>query len=239
MKMYLIIIIVSLVVFVLFRLLYLLLRILPLSSTWKHYVGYLLPVVELTNWLGFIIWAIHYVYNNQDYTILIILGVLSLLLILPVGFLLRDFLFGVILKLQRKIEVDHEVYIEGIQGKVIKAGYFTFDIITLEGNIDTIPYNKIRSKVISRPGENRNLFKNKITFKFPSNGNIQSKRSILQKLLLNSPHVASSQPPIIGHMNWQNGEIEIEVFVYTLQAEYIEMIKEYVLKQLDGVEVSL
>ncbi len=144
--MYLTIILVVAFVIDFFRLLYFFQRKLPLSVTWRQYTGYLLPVVELASWLGVIVWIIRFVYTRQDFAVLIILTVLVLLMIVPVWFLLRDFLFGVILKLQRKIEVEKEISIEGLRGRVIKTGYFTFDILTNSGNIDAIPTTELSQK---------------------------------------------------------------------------------------------
>lgn len=236
--MYLTILIAGLAVFALFRLLYFFNRVLPLSGGWKHYWGYLLPVVELASWLGFLVWCFRFVYDEQDYTPIIIVGVLALLLILPISFLLRDFLFGVILKLQRKMEVGLNLEIEGMAGKIVKAGYFSFDLKTRNGNIDTIPYNTIRSKVISKSGENIYLEKYKISFKLqPTDENDQQLIIKLKMLLTNSPWVAPSQSPFIGEPYEKDGQQHIDVFIYTISAEYIPNIKRYVVSNLEGVSI--
>lgn len=235
--MYVTILIIGLAVFALFRFLYLLNRILPFSGAWKHYWGYLLPVVELASWLGFLVWCFRFIYDEQDYTPIIILGVLALLIILPLSFLLRDFLFGVILKLQRKMEIDQYVDIEGMAGKVVKAGYFSFDLKTKNGNVDTIPYNKIRSKVISKSGENIHLEKHKISFKIHSTENTQQIVSQLKTHLINSPWVAASQAPIMGEIYQSEGQLQIDVFVYTLQAAYLNKIRDYISRNIELVSI--
>ena len=235
--MYLTILIAGLAVFSLFRLLYFLNKVLPLRGGLKHYWGYLLPVVELASWLGFLVWCFRFVYDEKDYTPLIIVGVLALLLILPISFLLRDFLFGVILKLQRKMEVGLNVEIDGMVGKIVKAGYFSFDLKTKNGNLNTIPYHTIRSKVISKSGENINLEKYKISFKLHSDQNEKELGVTLKSLLLTSPWVAPSQPQYIGDPYVVDGQKYIDVFIFTISEDYISNIRNYVISNLDGLSV--
>ncbi|NPD47463.1 MULTISPECIES: mechanosensitive ion channel domain-containing protein [unclassified Lentimicrobium] len=236
--MYLTLLLVIIAVFSLFRLFYFFHRKLALPIIWKHYLGYLLPVVELISWLGVVIWAIRFVYARQDFIILIVFGCLVLLMIVPVWFLLRDFLFGVILKLQRKIEVNREINVEGLIGSVIKTGYFSFDILTPQGSKDAIPYSRVISKVISHDSDNSNLVKKKLIFTFSSTEFSQVTLTKLQTLLINCPFVASSEPPLIEELVQQNESQKVVVFVYTLKAEHIDKIKAYVAKHFDGLLLS-
>ena len=154
-----------------------------------------------------------------------------------ISFLLRDFLFGVILKLQRKMEVGLHVEMDGMAGKIVKAGYFSFDLKTKNGNIDTIPYHTIRSKVISKSGENINLEKYKISFRLHSDQNEKELGLKLKNLLINSPWVAPSQPQYIGDAYVVDGQKYIDVFVYTISEDYISSIKNYVIGHIDGLSV--
>src|SRR5680860_316956 len=109
--MYFTIVIFGIGVLLLFRILSFLNKIFPFSKEFKHYSGYLLPVVELASWLGFVIWCMRFIYEAEAYTTLIIFGILVLLLIIPAWFLVRDFLYGMLLKIQRKIEIDDKIEI--------------------------------------------------------------------------------------------------------------------------------
>jgi hypothetical protein len=234
--MYVTIIFVIALVFAIFRLLYFLQRKLPFSRNWKSYTGYLLPVVEIASWIGVVIWIIRFVYARQDFAVLIILAVLVLLLIIPIWFLLRDFLFGVVLKLQRKIEVEKEINIEGLRGRVVKTGYFTFDILNEEGNLDAVPYNKVISKVITHESLNSNLVKKRLIIQFNAKEHLDL--SLLQNVLINCPFVASSQKPIIGEVIRSENSKSVEVFVNTLKAEYDQKIQQYVEKHFKASIVS-
>jgi len=236
--MYLFVSIAGLSILILFRILPLLNKNLPYWAEIRQYVTFLLPVAEIIAWLGLIIWYIKHAYNEQDHTSIIVMAALIFFLIVPAWFLFGDFLFGVILKVQRKIEVNTRIEIGNIKGVIKKAGHFSFDIETREGTINSIPYHQIKSKVISLPSSNINLEKQLIRFQFTTRNNINNTLPFLKASIMNSPWSAVSIDPIIYDVRKENDEAIIEVFVYTLKQEHAEMIREYVLKKLTESEIK-
>lgn len=228
--MYLKIIIYGTGILLLFRILSFLNKILPLSRKVKHFSGYLLPIIELASWLGFVIWFLRYIYEAEAFTTLIILGVVIVMLIAPVWFLLRDFLHGMFLKIQRKIEIGSRIEIGELKGVIVKTDYFTFDIKIKNGDIDTIPYNKIRSEIITKNAANIHLEKQLITFNIPGNQDVKKILPQLKTTLINAPWVAVSQEPIINNIRSEANISVVEVIVYILKKEYAEKITEYVKK---------
>ena len=200
----------------------------PLSTGLRHYLTIILPVAELLSWFGFAVWCIRFLYESESYAILITVSVILLLLIIPSWSLIRDFIFGVFLVFQRKIEMETRIETVDISGKIVKIGYFTFDIKSKDGNIETIPYSKIRSEVITKSGENINLEKELVRFTFPATGNIDQVTEQLKATLLNSPWVAASQQPIVKNIWVENDKHILEVYVYLLRKEYIERIRNFV-----------
>jgi hypothetical protein len=217
-------------ILLMFRALAYLNRLLPFSKKVKHYTGYLLPVVELVSWTGFAIWCLHFIYEAEAYTVLIGLGVLIVLLLTPTWFLVRDFLYGLFLKIQRKIEPDSKIEIGKLKGVIVKTEYFTFDILNKDGSIITIPYNKIRSEIITKNAANIHLEKQFLHFKIPPGKDANKMLPQLKNTLINSPWVATSHEPIINKIITENNQTEVEVIVYMLKKEHTEKITEYVQK---------
>ena len=235
--MYFKILIVGAAVLFLFRILSFLKKTLPFSKKVKHYTGFLLPVVELLSWFGFGIWCLHHIYDEEAFSILIIIGVLTILLMAPAWFLVRDFLHGMILKIQRKIELDTTIEIGDIKGVIVKAEYFTFDIKTKNGNIDTIPYNKIRSKIITKNAGNIHLEKQFLSFQIPLYNDINKIIPELKQTLINAPWVAASQEPIINIINRDASNMSVEAIVHVIKKEHADKIVQYV-KQNFTAELS-
>lgn len=226
--MYFKILIIAFGILALFRILSFLNKLIPFSKGFKHYSGYLLPVAELAVWLGFLIWCARIMYESEAYMTLVVFGVVFVLIFAPGWFLVRDFLFGMLLKIQRKIEVDSKIEIGEIKGIILKTDYFTFDVKTAEGDIDTIPYNKIRSKVISTISANKYLEKQLVSFRFPSSQDISKIIPELKTTLINAPWVVASHEPIISSVVEEGGKNRVEVFVYMMKKEHTDKIIEYV-----------
>ena len=215
-------------ILLMFRALSYLNKLLPLPKKAKHYTGYLLPIIELISWMGFAIWCLHFIFEEEAFSILIVLGILIILLLTPTWFLARDFLYGMFLKIQRKIELDSKIEIGDLKGVIVKTEYFTFDIKTENGNIHTVPYNKIRSEIIIKNVVNTHLEKQLITFNIPSNHDTNKIVGELKNTLINSPWVAASQDPIINNVRVENSNAIIEVVVYMLKKEHTEKIVKWV-----------
>lgn len=226
--MYFEILIFAIVILLFFRVLSYLHKILPFSKKVKHFSGYILPVVELVSWLGFLIWCLRLIYAAEAYPTLIVLGVLIVLLLAPTWFLVRDFLHGLILKMQRKIEIDSKIQIGELKGTIVKTDYFTFDIKTADGNIKTIPYNKIRAEIISKNEANNNLERQTLSFQIQSKQDINQILAELKTTLINAPWVAASQEPTIKLINSEADNHFFEVVVFMLKKEHAGRIQEYV-----------
>jgi hypothetical protein len=211
-----------------FRILSYLKKILPFSKTIKHYSGFILPVIELVSWLGFLIWCLHKIYQAEAYPTLVVLGIIIVLLLAPTWFLVRDFLFGLVLKIQRKIEIDSKIEIGELKGTIVKTDYFTFDIKTENEDIKTIPYNKIRAEIISKNVANNNLERQTLSFQIKSKQSITQILSELKITLINAPWVTGTQEPTINLVNSETDNYLIEAVVFILKKEHATKIEAYV-----------
>lgn len=226
--MYIKIIFLGIALFIFYRIISFLKKRLPISSDTQHYLTVVLPIAELITWLGFAVWCIRIMYESEAYAMLITISVIIVLMIIPSWFLIRDLIFGILLVIQRKIEINTRIEVGDVSGKIVKVGYFTFDIKSKDGDIDTIPYSKIQSQVIKKYSENINLEKQLVRFTIPATNNFDETVERLKLILLNSPWVAASQQPLIKNIIHENNEHIIEVFIYFLKKDYVEKIRDYV-----------
>lgn len=226
--MYIKIIILAIALLIFYRTLSFLNKRLHISPGIRYYFTVVLPIAELLTWLGFTVWCIRLMYESGLYVILIALSAILILLFIPSWFLIRDLIYGIVLVFQRKIELNTRIKIGEMAGKVVKIGYFTFDVKSNDGSIETIPYSKIQSKVISKSGENINLEKQLIVLTIPAQDDIDESLERLRMTLLNSPWVAASHEPIVKKVVRENDMLIIEVFVYLLKKEYVEKVRGYI-----------
>lgn len=215
-----------------FRLIYLLQKAFPYSKRLKHHLGYIIPVLELFAWFGFVLWCINYIYETKNYLGLIVFGVILILISIPTFFLLRDFLFGVYLKIQRKIDVGQFIEFGEFNGQIEEAGHFNIDLKNVRGDIVTIPYSKIRTRIILKHSTNSNLLKQKLVLRFPESVNIQKLIPEIEKNMLNAPWSAVSQKPIIHEVKLEKEEYLIEVYVFTIKKEHSEFIRKFIYENI-------
>jgi hypothetical protein len=215
-----------------FRAIYLLQKAIPYSKKLKHHLGYIIPVLELFAWFGFILWCISYIYDTKNYLGLIVFGIILILISIPTFFLLRDFLFGVYLKIQRKIDVGRFIEFGEFNGQIEEAGHFNIDLKNVRGDIITVPYSKIRTRIILKHSTNSNLLKQKLVLNFPESVDIQKLIPEIEKTIWNTPWSASSQKPIIQDVKFGNGGYMIEVYVFTIKKEHAEFIRKFIHESL-------
>ena len=217
--------IVALMIFVAFRLVFFVKNRVDISVQVKRHLAYMLPIAELFIWVGFIIWAARLIYLSQNYFTLIAVSVVILIMSIPLYVILRDFVVGNILKIQNKVSEGVFVEIEEIKGRIKRAGYLRLELEDDRGNINSIPYNNIRSKIISQNSINQNLAKVVLRFSFPENTKVNYITPILKRQILNTSWAAVSQAPIIEKTKIENGKLIIEVGAYTLDRSYGENIQ--------------
>ncbi len=222
----------ALVIFFGFRFLYFLNKVFHYPKFIKHHISYIIPVFELFSWIGILVGVVSYFYHIKRINLLILIFIGVLLLAVPAFFLLRDFIFGVYLKIQRRFEKGDFIEFEAFQGEIIEAGFFNLDIKDAQGDIKSIPYHKLRSKIITRHGVNPNLKKQILTFRFSGHLNSIDLQDELKKQMLNSPWVSISQPPFIESVKHDRDEHSIEVAVFTLKNEHAAYIQEMVEKSM-------
>ena len=141
--------IVALTIFGAYRMLHFATNRIPMSKRMRYYLSYIFPSVELFSWLLFLIWVLRLIYKSGNYFTIISIGIVLVLLFALFFALLRDYILGFFLKLQNKLMEGSFIEIGEIKGQIKKAGHFRLDIEDNHGNIGSVPYYNIRSKVIS------------------------------------------------------------------------------------------
>ncbi len=215
----------AIVVFIAFRIIHFINRHVKSSFKIKNHLNELIPLVESFAWMAFVLWVVKVIYDSKNYYALISISTVFLLLSVPLFYLLRDFVTSVFLKLQNKITEGTYIEIEEIKGIVKEAGHFRMDIEDYHGNISSVSYYKIRSKIISKPGANHNLEKATIEFRFADTIKVNELIDKLKKAVLNTPWVAVSQSPIIESTKHEHEKIIIELGIFMLDKAYIEDVR--------------
>lgn len=230
--MYLRLFLVALLIFIFFRGATMFFRLAPLRRYVRLYGSNLLPVAELLSWMAWLIWSVSKLYNEYKVSALLTIGVITIVLVIPMWYLLRDFLYGIVLKLQGRVDKGTSIESGKLKGVILKSGYLNFTMKTRDGRIADIPYSKVMLKVIQRQDTNVNLQLRPLTMEIPVELGEAEFREKLFAALSNAPWVAASTLPVIKSVEKHENFIRAEVGVHVLAKSHLCMIKDYVFAEL-------
>ena len=104
-------------------------------------------LAEVVSWLVFVSWSIQvFSKNNALYSF----GLSILLLIILTGVswsILRDFVSGIIIKLESTYSINEWLKVRDVEGKITKLGYRSLEIETEKGETVNIPYSIITKEM--------------------------------------------------------------------------------------------
>jgi len=223
----------AVIIFIGFRLLNLITKWVGNKPTFQHHVSYLLPVLELFSWVTFLWWWIKCLIIAQLYNLLMLISILILIAAVPAFYLLRDFIFGIYLKIQRKITIGNHVVFSDLEGSIVKAGPFGIDLVDKYNDLKTIPYSKIRTKIITKQVSNSHLHKQIITFQLPATNATNQHLAQLLKCIINTPWQAASIVPTIENRTTHDDKVNLEIAVFVLKKDHAYKINDLVSRVLN------
>ena len=155
----------------------------------------LLPLVEATLWLFYVVWAVGAVFAERPYYNAALLLVLALVLALVSWFAARDWIAGTILRVQDAYEVGQKIRIGEIEGSIRRIGHLTLEVELSDGAQAKIPYSRISGQVRSqiRPDALANF--HHFSIDIPAAIPADEARQMLHAAILNSPWAAFDREP--------------------------------------------
>ncbi|HAH56643.1 MAG: mechanosensitive ion channel [Lentimicrobium sp.] len=224
--------IVALLIFLFFRGASIFFRLAPIQRNVRLYGSNLLSVAELLSWMAWLIWSVSRLYNEYKISALLTIGVITVILVIPMWYLLRDFLYGIVLKLQGRVDKGTAIETGNLKGVVLKVGYLNFTMKTRDGNIADIPYSKVMLKVLQRQDTNVNLQLRQLSLDLPVEIEPEELRKKLLLVLKNAPWIAASTLPVIKSVVKHGNFVRAEVGIHVLTKSHLCKIKDYVLAEM-------
>ncbi len=218
--------------FIGFRVLVFIVKKVGFTKRIMHHLKTILSIFEFIVWFAFLTWVIKLVYESKDHFVLVFAAVAAVLLIVPAFILLRDFVFGVFLKVQNKVIEGTFIELEDIKGEIVKAGQFFLNVGDLHGNVKSLGYYKVNSRVISIAGDHHQLERLVLEFNFPRTNRTNEITDKLNYLLLNTPWVVASKAPLVESINTEAEHTVVRMAVFVINKSYRENIMEMVNQNL-------
>ena len=128
----------GILLFGVFRLLYRVVTMAPAPRV-RMIIHRLFPAVETVGWLFYAFWSTSIVFTDRFYHTLAILTLLAILAIWVSWFALKDWIAGVVLRIQDVYETDQYIQLGDIRGRIARMGYLSLEIEQENGDRAKIP----------------------------------------------------------------------------------------------------
>ena len=173
-----------------------------------------LPVIEASLWLFYAVWAVGAIFKEGLYYNTALMMILAIAVSLVSWFAIRDWIAGIVLKIQDAYEDGQEISIRNIQGTIRRVGHLALEIELPEGEQIKIPYSQISGQIRgrSRPDttSNHHRFEIEIKREIP----LSEAQEQLRNAILNSPWSAFDREPQIKLLNETAAHYLFEAIVY-------------------------
>lgn len=190
----------------------------------------LLPVLEGIIWFSWVIWGVQGVFDNKLVYSLIILGLMAVLIFALSWFAIRDFIAGVILKLEGAFNIGERIKVKETEGRVKELGYFGLKLENFQGEVITLPYSNVSgvTRTLSKSSEKvkNHTFQLNLPKKYTATHTIEK----TQVAILNAPWASITQKPHVKLVHENNDFYTFEVIVYSLHSRYFQKLQTYLQK---------
>jgi hypothetical protein len=209
------VVIIGIVLFILIRIVYRLLKI--LAVRYKNDFGYkkYFPLVEMIIWLSFIYWSLDQIFNDPLYFSIFFITISVMGLIWVGWYGLRDYIAGIILRIQDVYDKGHQLSTGGISGKILKLGHLNLELEKEDGSVIKIPYSEVAGKIHLNKNVDKIIVTEKINLKIPKNYILADEIENLRKYILNSPWHVSYIDPQVRQMEEESDFYNIELILFT------------------------
>lgn len=175
----------------------------------------MLPVIETTVALFYVLGAIPLVFSEHEAYSPVVLGAVILGLVLVNWFAIRDLAAGLVLRAGRVAEVGDEIALEGRQGRVSRLGLRVLALETAAGQELLIPYSQLsRATIVRTPKvDGAHLRRFRVALERPDLDVLDRQRLIHHTALNHHWHSLVHEPVVeLGAGN------SFEVTIFTLDA---------------------
>lgn len=223
-------------IFAVFRAFRYLLQYFRLPRNLVELIEKYMPAVELTIWLLFLIWSIHFFYAKRLLITFIPLLVLLSLVLYLVWFALRDITAGIIFKTSGRFQVNDTISLGEVKGRIVGMGQRNLLIENLSGQIVSIPYTRVDGNIITKSSPSQSLLSHNFNFRLlvPENMDAFQLVQNVQSELLLLPWSSQKKEPKVRISEENEREVTLVITIYCLEEMYFKKTENFLTGTYQG-----
>lgn len=228
----LIVALVALSMFLLLKVIRLSIERINKSNRLRKQIRVIEPVLTFLFWVIILFWGLKFLLEEKSYYPLLLFSIIIILCLALGWFFVKDFIAGIIFRIQNDYSIGEMVQFGNISGKVYSILATHICIQTPEGKIIKIPYSRLSNELISQKPDFKALEQHKYTLRVSGKG--QNSKEISEKLLqtmLLSPWIMGQKSPMINFLGEDHDTYTFEIMAYTRNEKHfgylISMLKDH------------
>lgn len=204
----------GILLFLLFRLLNRVSNALIKKRFYRSGTMSLLPVIELVSWVAYAFWGIYVVFYGHLYYDFIV-GIMAVFIIFGLAwFVFRDFLAGVLIKIEQAIDNGKYIKTPFAEGHIIKMGTLSLEITNEAGETVKIPYSRLNKETIVLPPDEDDSLPYQLHVALQKTKSPEKIRDRVFAELIAMPWIISPEP-VVNILKTEQGDWELQVRYHT------------------------
>ncbi len=223
----------GIMLFVLFRLLNRLSNALVKKIAYHRTWIAIIPVIELAAWFAYAFWGAHVIFFGHIYYDIIV-GAMALLIIFGLAwFVFRDFLAGVLIKIEKALNVGQLIKTPFAEGHIRKLGTLSVELINDAGELVKIPYSQLSRETLILPPDDEDSLPHQLTLPLTSEQHPEKMRDMVYASLIAMPYIISPLPTVKLHRTINNNW-ELQVKYHTHMRNQAVAVEQKIREMLAG-----
>ena len=202
-----------------------LLRRIVLNKITKNKNKQWYQIGELAVWILYAAWALHSILGDSLYYQMTILLILIVIVIWVSWFVVRDFIAGLVLKLNDSFQPGQYFKLGEIEGTILSADYLQLNLHRENGVIIKIPYNKISGAIHYKGEAEDQSMQHQFELEIADKYSLQDVRSLVREAVLLSAGARFSREPRVIHKGTEDKKQKYEVTISALSPDYNKLIE--------------
>jgi small-conductance mechanosensitive channel len=185
------------------------------------------PIVEFAVWIMFLIWGAKQIFQTGIAGSILLLMLMVGILTWAGGFVIRDWITGVVFKAEDRYRVGDIVSFQNTRGRLTNLGYRSLVIETADGRTIEIPYNAlVRESAIEKiPGEAACA---KFQLSVPAQEPFPEVRQEIQTITLCAPWSSIARKSHVRLIEREETHCTVEVTAFLIDQAYAPEVEMYV-----------
>ncbi len=192
----------------------------------------IIPVIEFISWLVYLFWVNEYLFKSKSYYQYLVISLVIIILIFLSWFVAKDFIAGIVFKVQNDLQTNSNIKIGDIEGR-IKSHHLThLKIVTTSGQVIKFPYSRFNQEIVSEISDSTTVDEFKFQLQTRKTESKQKSEENIRFLVINSPWSNINKSPVIKFLSENETSFTFEVLVHALNNRHMRQIEKSITEQL-------